>query len=150
YAFPTASPSGAAADLGRIKPPTQAEVTAILERRLKRPLTEEELRPDTPLHELGLDSLDAMALVLDIEQRFGYYSEQPPLTVADLWLLAQGLVEQPPPRAAPKAWLRKRQKATPLQIHGQTLAEAFVHRALADRKTVAVADDQAGVVTYER
>src|SRR5262249_18209995 len=28
--------------------------------------------------------------------------------------------------------------------------EAFVHRALADRKAVAVADDQAGVVTYER
>jgi long-chain-fatty-acid--[acyl-carrier-protein] ligase len=150
YEFPAVSKGVAAADLSRVQLQTQAEVAAILDRRLKRPLAEDELRPETRLSELGLDSLDAMAVVLDIEQRFGYSSEQPPLTVADLWLLAQGLVEQPPPKAAPKAWSRERRRAAPLQIHGQTLAEAFVRRALADRKAVAVADDQAGVVTYER
>jgi long-chain-fatty-acid--[acyl-carrier-protein] ligase len=150
YEFPAASSSVATADLGRIKPQTRAEVTFLLERRLKRSLTEDELRPETQLHQLGLDSLDAMAVILDIEQQFGYYSEEPPLTVADLWLLAQGLVEQKPPKPAPEAWFRRRNQAGLPQIHGETLAEAFVHGALADRKAVAAADDQAGVVTYER
>jgi long-chain-fatty-acid--[acyl-carrier-protein] ligase len=150
YEFPAVSKSVAAADLSRIKPQTRAEVTRLLERRLKRSLTEDELRPETQPHQLGLDSLDVMAVILDIEQRFGHYSENPPLTVADLWLLADGLVEQGPPKPAREAWFRERNQAALPQIHGETLAEAFVHGALADRKAVAAADDQAGVVTYER
>src|SRR5262249_22199365 len=63
YEFPAVSKSAAAADLSRINSRTRAEVTCLLERRLKRSLTEDELRPETRLHELGLDSLDAMAAI---------------------------------------------------------------------------------------
>ncbi|HMC66637.1 MAG TPA: AMP-binding protein [Gemmataceae bacterium] len=150
YEFSPVATSAAADDLSRVQPETRAEVAVILERKLKRWLTEDELRPDTRLDALGLDSLETMSVVLDIEQRFGYFSDQPPLTVADLWLLAQGLVEQKPPQPPPKAWFQKRKGRTALRIDGETLAEAFVHRALANRKAVIAADDLAGVLTYER
>ncbi|HEV3262149.1 MAG TPA: AMP-binding protein [Gemmataceae bacterium] len=149
YQFPPPATS-AAADLSRVRPETRAEVAAILERKLKRPLTEDERRPDTRLDTLGLDSLAIMGVVLDIEQRFGYFSEQPPQTVADLLLLAEGLVESKPAQPPPRAWFRKRNRPAALHIEGETLAEAFVHRALANRKAVVAADDQAGVLTYER
>jgi long-chain-fatty-acid--[acyl-carrier-protein] ligase len=150
YDFPTVSASLAAADLARISPQTKADVAVNLERKLKRSLAEIDLKPETQLVELGLDSLDAMAVVLDIEQRFGYYSEQPPLTVADLWLLAQGLVEQKPPKPPPATWFQEAKASTPPRIDGETLAEAFVRRAQAHPRAVIVADDQAGVLTYRR
>jgi long-chain-fatty-acid--[acyl-carrier-protein] ligase len=150
YQFPAAALRGAAEELHRVRPETWAEVVTILERKLKRPLTDDEKQPDTRLDALGLDSLETMAVVLDIEQRFGFFSEQPPLTVADLGLLAEGLIESRPPTPPPNAWFGERHRPTALHIEGETLAEAFVRRSLANRKAVIAADDQAGVLTYER
>src|SRR5262249_45820757 len=142
--------SARAGELSRVKPETRAEVAVILERKLKRALTEDELKPDTRLDALGLDSLETMSVVLDIEQRFGYFSDEPPITVGDLWLIAEGLIEQKPPQPAPEVWFKKRTRTTALRIDGETLAEAFIHRALADPSAVIAADDQAGVTTYGR
>jgi long-chain-fatty-acid--[acyl-carrier-protein] ligase len=150
YRFPAAGTRAAAEESHRVRPETWAEVVAILERKLKRPINKDEKQPDTRLDALGLDSLETMAVVLDIEQRFGFFSEQPPLTVADLGLLAEGLIESKPPKPPPKAWFGEGHQPTALHIEGETLAEAFVQRALANRKAVIAADDQAGVLTYER
>jgi long-chain-fatty-acid--[acyl-carrier-protein] ligase len=148
YDFPP-PPTVAAGQLDRVQPDTRAEVAAILERKLKRELSADDLQPQRRLDELGLDSLETMDVVLDLEKRFGHFSEEPPKTVAELWLLGQGLVEPKPPTPAPAAWFQSRPPATP-GIHGDTLAEAFVHRALAQPKAVAAADDQVGVLTYEQ
>src|SRR5262249_22646923 len=87
-------PAGmAGADLGKVTPETKTEVAHLLERRLKRPLAESELKPETTLEQFGLDSLDAMALTLDVEQRFGFAGEQVPANVGQLWALAQGMTE---------------------------------------------------------
>jgi long-chain-fatty-acid--[acyl-carrier-protein] ligase len=150
YQFPPMGTKVATEELRRVRPETWAEVVTILERKLKRSLSEDEKQPDTRLDALGLDSLETMAVVLDIEQRFGYFNEQPPLTVADLGLLAEGLIETKPPKPAPKAWSGEGHRPTALHIEGETLAEAFVQRALANRKAVIAADDQTGVLTYER
>lgn len=44
---------------------------AILRRHLRYLPPSEELAPETPLQELGLDSMEAVALVLDLEDEFG-------------------------------------------------------------------------------
>jgi long-chain-fatty-acid--[acyl-carrier-protein] ligase len=137
-------------DLARVTPETKAEVGHILERRLHRPLTEAEQKPETTLDQLGLDSLDRMAVTLDVEQRFGFSSDQVPVNVGQFWALAQGLVETKPPRPPPALWFRPPSAAGPAEIHGDTVAAAFVNRALASPGDVAAADDLAGVLTYQR
>jgi long-chain-fatty-acid--[acyl-carrier-protein] ligase len=136
-------------DLSQIKPETKAEVAHILERRLKRPLTPEEQKPETNLDQLGLDSLERMGVTLDVEQRFGFSSEQVPTKAGELWALAQGLVAAKPAKPPPPSWFRP--PSTPAaEFLGATLAEAFVNRALANPGDVAAADDLAGVRTYDR
>jgi long-chain-fatty-acid--[acyl-carrier-protein] ligase len=149
YEFPD-PPGAAGADVSRVTPATKAEVAHILERKLRRPLSGSEQQAETRLDELGLDSLDGMGVVLDVEQRFGVSSEQAPLTVGELWVLAQGLGESGAAQPAPAGWFRPPADDGPPTVEGDTIAEAFVARALACRNDVAVADAQAGVVTYER
>src|SRR5262249_13639383 len=138
------------ADLGRVKPQTRAEVNQILADKLKRPLTEDEQRPETTLDQLGLDSLDRMEVTLAVEQRFGFSSDQVPATVGELWALAQGLIEKAPPKPPPPRWFNPPVEPGRPEVLGETLAEAFTARALACRKDVAVANDLAGALTYER
>ncbi|MCI0459728.1 MAG: AMP-binding protein [Gemmataceae bacterium] len=149
YDFP--EPGGlSAADLSKIEPKTREEVNKILAAKLRRPLTAEEAQPQTGLDQLGLDSLDRMEVTLNVEQRFGFSGDEMPTTLGDLWLLAQGLAATGPPRPAPPEWFRPPSDDRPPEILGDTIAEAFVNRALASRKDVAAADDLAGVMTYER
>lgn len=79
-------------DLSRIKPETQAAIAEILSDKLRRHLAPEELNLETTLDQLGLDSLDRMDLALEVEQRFGFTSDEAPATVGQLCGLAQGLV----------------------------------------------------------
>jgi long-chain-fatty-acid--[acyl-carrier-protein] ligase len=137
-------------DLTKIKPETKQAVADILEDKLERSLTDAELQPDTTLDQLGLDSLKRMDVGLAVEQRFGFSGDEAPRTVGEVWALAQGLIENPPPRPPPAAWFRPPSDNGPLEIKGETIAEAFLNRALANPRDVAVADDLAGVVTYER
>ncbi|HZY85256.1 MAG TPA: AMP-binding protein [Gemmataceae bacterium] len=137
------------ADLGKVKPETREEVAHILADKLGRPLTDDEKRPETTLDQLGLDSLDRMELTLTVEQRFGFSGDQSPATVGQLWALAQGLVERGPPKPPPENWFHP-PSGPKAEIVGDTVAEAFVRRALANPKDVACADDLAGAMTYEK
>ncbi len=136
-------------DLSGLKPETRQEVDEMLEHKLGRPLPENERRPETSLEQLGLDSLDRMELILNVERRYGFHGDQVPATLGQLYALAAGLVQRQPPRPPPPAWFRTPPEGPP-EILGETVAEAFVNRALADRRQVACADDQSGVLTYEK
>lgn len=140
----------AAADFSTIKPETKAAIAHILADRLKRPLTAEEEQPTTTFDQLGLDSLDRMEVTLAVEQRFGFHGDQVPVTIGQLWMLAEGLVERAPPKPPPALWFRPPSEEGLCTVMGETIAEAFVARALAHRKDVAAADDLSGVLTYER
>jgi acyl-CoA synthetase (AMP-forming)/AMP-acid ligase II/acyl carrier protein len=149
YEFP--KPAGlAAADLSQVAPTTRKAVAEILEDRLGRPLTDAEQKPETTLAQLGLDSLDLVELTLAVEQRFGFTGDQAPVSLDQLWALAQGLVEKAPPKPAPPEWFRPPSDQGLLEIKGETIPEALVARALANPQDVAAADDLAGVLTYER
>jgi len=149
FEFPTRS-SLADADLSKVKPETRAAVADILADKLGRPLTDAEQKPETTLDQLGLDSLDRMELTLHVEQRFGFSGDQVPANLGQVWALAQGLVEREPQKPPPPTWFRPASDEGPLAILGDTIGEAFVARALANRRDVAAADDLAGVLTYER
>jgi long-chain-fatty-acid--[acyl-carrier-protein] ligase len=149
HAFPRPSPA-AALDVGRVTPETRAEVVHLIERKLGWALGAADQRPETTLDQLGIDSLGRMQITLAVEQRFGFASAQAPNTLGALWLLAQGLAEEPHPQPAPAEWSRLLAGDEPPRIQGDTLIEAFVNQALAHPNDVAVADDQAGVLTYRR
>jgi long-chain-fatty-acid--[acyl-carrier-protein] ligase len=73
-----------------------------------------------------------------------------PVNLGQIWALAQGLVEKGTPKPPPAAWFPRSTDDSPLDIRGDTIAAAFVTRALASRQDVAAADDLAGAMTYER
>jgi acyl carrier protein len=47
------------------------ELSAVVRRHLRFVLPEEPIEPDTPLQELGLDSMSAINLLVDLEQNLG-------------------------------------------------------------------------------
>ena len=149
FDWPAPSATGGV-DPARITPRTRAEVGALLARELKRDLRDEELTAETALDELGLDSLRRAALALRAEQLFGFPGDEVPSTVGELWALAQGLGRRSEPRPTPREWFARPRDDGPVAILGDTLPEAFVERALSCRKDVAVADDLAGVLTYQQ
>jgi acyl-CoA synthetase (AMP-forming)/AMP-acid ligase II/1-acyl-sn-glycerol-3-phosphate acyltransferase/acyl carrier protein len=149
YKFPRISLL-AGADLGRIAAETRVAVAEIVAQRLKRPLTAAEERPETTFDQLGLDSLDRMEVTLAVEHRFGFHGDQVPLNLGQLWALAQGLIERAPLQPPPAVWFQPASGPEALAILGETVAEAFIGRALASRQDVAIADDLSGVLTYER
>jgi len=139
-------------DTSRIKPATIQAVNEIVAEHLKRPLAEDETAADTTLEELGLDSLERMDIALVIEDRFGFRSDQVAETLGQLWELAAGLQTGPGGAsvAAPEAWTRAPDRSGPNDILAETLAEAFVRRALANPHELAVADRISGALTYRR
>jgi long-chain-fatty-acid--[acyl-carrier-protein] ligase len=136
----------------RIKPEIRQAIAHMIADKLGRPLGDEQLKPDTTFDQFGLDSLDRMELNLHVEQQYGFTSDQVPATLGQLWALAQGLVEKATPKPPPPGWFDRRDAAPPglLEIHGDTIAEAFVARAQRGLREVVAADDLAGAVTYER
>ena len=136
-------------DAGRIQPETREAVAHILADKLGRPLTAEEQRPETPLDQFGLDSLDRMEVSLQVERQFGFTADQTPLTVGQLWELAQGLAEKKPPKPPPPAWFQPPSSRS-VEVLADTIPAAFVARALAHPKDVILADDLAGALPYRR
>jgi long-chain-fatty-acid--[acyl-carrier-protein] ligase len=152
FTFPPSA--GADPRLSQVTPQTRAEVLQIIERKLKRKLTEAERGPEMVLSQLGMDSLDRMDVTLEVEQRFGFATDQSPSILGDLWLLGRGLANKTASQPVPKAWFRPSSgdstgHSKP-DIKGETIAEAFVACALSHPGDVAAADDQAGVLTYGR
>jgi len=139
--------------LEKITPATRQAVLDILEEKLKRPLTDDEKKPEMLLEKLGLDSLDRMDLAQTIEGRFGFRTELVATSVGELWALAQGLVETntSKPVAVPANWTAPRvEPDAALTVPAPTIYEAFARQALAHPGEAAAADDLSGVVTYER
>jgi long-chain-fatty-acid--[acyl-carrier-protein] ligase len=137
-------------DLSGIKKETKEAVAHILSDKLHREIGPEELQADTSLDQLGLDSLDRMEISLAVEHQFGFSGDHVPANVGQLWALAQGLVEREPPKPPDPAWFRASSREEAPEIKGDTIAEAFLNRTLANPGDVAAADDLAGVVTYQR
>jgi long-chain-fatty-acid--[acyl-carrier-protein] ligase len=137
-------------DPAKIKPEIREAVAHMIADKLGRPLGDEELKPDTTFDQLGLDSLDRMELNLRVEHQYGFTSDQVPVTLGQLWALAQGMIEKAPPKPPPPGWFTPPSGEGVLEILGDTIAEAFVARAQKDPREVIAADDLAGAVTYER
>jgi len=139
-------------ELSRIKPKTIGLVNELVQSHLGRQLAPEELKADTTLEQIGLDSLDRMDLALKIEQQFGFRSNSVSPTLGGLWALADGQLSQAGTAqlTAPAVWWKsKRNQETP-GILAETVGQAFVLRALKQLNDVAVADALSGVLTYRR
>ncbi len=149
FEYPKRS-SLAEADLSKVKPKTKEAVNQIVSDKLKRPLTEGEQKPETTFDQIGLDSLDRMDVMLQVEQQFGFTGDQVPANLGQIWALAQGLAEKGPPKPPPAAWFKPITDNSPLTVECDTIPAAIVQRGLKSLKDVAAADDLAGAITYER
>lgn len=143
-------PTGPDHDLSKIKPATKTAIAEMLSDRLNRPLAPEEITADTTFIQLGLDSLDAMEMTLDVEQRFGFTGNTMPLTVGQLWALAEGMVERGTINPPPESWFHPPSGEHECIILGETIAEAILTRIRRNPRDVAVADDISGVLNYEK
>ncbi len=138
-------------DLDRISSKTRLAVNEVIEEYLGRPLTPAEKQPDATLDLLGLDSLERMELALAIEDRFGFRSDRVAGNVGELWALAAGqMTGSNKELVAPALWTKLRQPAGPAEVLAETMAEAFVRRALQSADDVVAADAMSGVLTYRR
>jgi long-chain-fatty-acid--[acyl-carrier-protein] ligase len=149
HEFPPPPPP-AEFDVSRVKPETKVAVAQIVSEKINRPISDRENVPETTFVQLAVDSLDAMEITAEVEQRFGFNSDTMPTSLGALWALAEGLQEKAPPKPPPAGWTDPPGDDTPLSVPGETVAEAFLTQALARRKMVIVADDLAGGVTYEK
>ena len=142
----------ASLEFGKIKPATVRAVNEIVEEHLGRALEANEKRPETALDAIGLDSLQRMDTALQIEDRFGFRTDRVAETLQELWALAEGLFPASSEAAltVPEAWGRPPSDCQPAKILADTLAEAFVRRALAHPDDVALADQLSGVLSYRR
>ena len=143
-------PTSATVDPAKIKPATKQAIADILAEKLKRPLGDEVMHPDTTFMQIGLDSLDSMEVSLDVEQRFGFTGDTMPTTVGQLWALAEGLVEKGPPKPPKPLWFTPPTGGHTLEILGETVPVAIVNRCVRNPKDIFGADDVSGVLTYER
>lgn len=151
FEFPTAEAKSTETD--DAPPDVRQAVQEVIGQKLNRRIEPDEYQPGARLADLGLDSLDAMEVALTIEQQFGTPGEQVPVTVGDLWAIAQGTGDAAHPAAphpAPKTWSRPASGDLKLALPGSTIREVFVEQALRHRRDIAAADDLSGVLTYER
>lgn len=145
-------------DVGKVKPKTIHQVNELVQAHIGRTLTEAELKPDTTLEVIGLDSLDRMDLALKIENQFSFRSDVVTDTLGGLWALADGQLASADSNAtqAPEAWRAwqggaHRMCSDPANlILANTVARAFVLRALESLDQVTTADALSGVLTYRR
>ena len=148
-------------DEAAIHPKTVALVNDLVASFLKRELTSEERTSGMRLEDLGLDSLDRMEVALRIEQQFGFHSSTVADTLGQLWALADGTLptgkDAARPLEAPSIWFaaphdtRRSAAASPHQwLLGNTVAEAFVRRAIERPEQVATADGVSGALSSRR
>lgn len=136
-------------DLSSVRPQTRDTIAQMIAEKLRQEPGEAERNPDTRLEELGLDSLERMELSLEVERRFGGSSEEVPLTVGGLWVVAENLIERKEVSPAPPQWFKPR-RHDHLGMLEPTMGRAFVRRCIESGDDVAVADDLGGLVTFQR
>jgi len=151
FSFPGLEGSGEI-ELDKIRPKTRDAVNEMIAEHLGETLQPDQMLPGTTLDQIGLDSLERMDLALKIEDRFGFRSDRVADTLGELWALAEGLGTGATDEeiAVPAAWAKQRPPEGPAAHLADTLAEAFVRRALANPGDIAVADRLAGILTYRR
>ncbi|WP_010584048.1 AMP-binding protein [Schlesneria paludicola] len=149
YQFPRLQSVHIQIDPSEITQDTRIGIAEILTNQLHRPVGIEELKLDTKLEDLGLDSLQRMEVAVGIEHRFGRTIDASPLTVGELMAMAQGCRETEA-TVAPAAWFKPPTNVKPLCVLAESIPAAFVERALSTPGDIAAADDLSGVVTYER
>ncbi len=76
-------------DGSAISSQTIQQVNQLVENLLGRTLASNELQADTNLENLGLDSLDRVELMLQIQSHYGHHEEPVPETLAGLWRCAE-------------------------------------------------------------
>ncbi|MHC2070714.1 AMP-binding protein [Bremerella sp. T1] len=139
-------------DVSEIPDQVIRDVYEILEHRLDRPLDENEKSPGTTLDLIGLDSLERMDLALELERHFGFRSDHVPASIGELCLLAAGKASvDEKPLEVPENWddTRKADSDHP-EVLAETVAEAFVRRALKSANNPAVADQLSGCLNYRK
>ncbi len=142
--------AGPEIDESSLNPKTVALVNELVQAHLGRQLDDGDLQLNTKLESIGLDSLDRMDLALKIEQQFGFRSNAVSATLGGLWALADGQLSQSDTGLeAPETWFSPQSPDQP-QVLADTLAEAFVRRALKNPSDPAVADGLSGVLTRRR
>jgi long-chain-fatty-acid--[acyl-carrier-protein] ligase len=149
FDFPRPSAAAAEIDTRPVSAETRAELLNLLNDRLQQPLTESDLRPETRLDQLGMDSLDRMELSLEVERRFGFSGEEACETIGQLLALAEGRARRKPPAPPPDNWFRSPVEGN-AQLRGDTVPAAFVEHALAHPNDIVVADDRSGALSAER
>src|SRR5262249_58595393 len=97
----------------------------------------------------GGDTVSVRELGVRVKHYARVRGEEVPMTVGQLYALAWGQMQRKPPKPPPKQWFVPVQ-AKPIEILGETIAEAFVERALRNRRDVICCDDLSGALTYER
>lgn len=141
-----------AVDVSELSPELVAEVYEMLEQRLDRTLDDSEKEPGTTLDLIGLDSLERMDLALELERHFGFRSDHVPATVGELCLLAAGQApSDEKPLEVPEHWddARPAESDHP-EVLAETIAEAFVRRALKSADNPAAADPLSGCLSYRK
>jgi len=137
-------------DPSRVKEATKIGVAEILAEGLKRPLELDENRPEATFMELGLDSLDAMDVTLQVERRFGFAGPSMPTTVGHLWALAEGYLDAEPSKPPQAVWFKKPTGSLSMEPLGATVTEGILNRVLRHPHDIACSDDVSGAITYER
>ena len=144
-------PAAAELDLSKVKPETKQAIAHIVEEKIKRPLDAAENTADTTFMQLGMDSLDAMEVTLQVEQQFGFTGDVVPASIGQLWALGAGLMETAAPKPPPAGWfVPPPDPGAKPEIVGDTLPAAILNNAFRHPKQLIVADDLAGGVAYER
>ena len=149
FEFPPRPPE-AEVDLSKVKQETKQAVAHFIEEKLKRPLDDDENAAAVTFAKLGLDSLDAMEVSLEVERRFGFTGESVPTSIGQLWALAEGIAEKAPPKPPPTGWFVAPSDLSPLGIDGVTIPAAILNRAFKQTRDMLLADDMAGGVIYEK
>ncbi len=148
-----AGASRPAIDPATIDPKTIHLVNDLVAGHLGREIDPGDLAFETTLEALGMDSLDRMDATLKIEQQFGFHTPAVPSTLGELWALAAGKLVgdgKEEPMAVSATWFAPPRSSDPPAVLADTVAEAFVRRALVAPTQAAVADRISGVLPARR
>ena len=139
-------------DLSKVKEDKIKAVKEIIEIKLKRMLSPDEMKSEAKLEDMGIDSLSRMEITLEIEQRFGFISSIQPANFGQLVALANGTLVQGKlkPKTAPEEWFKPAVTKYRLKVLADNIPEAFLNRTLSNPDDTVCADDLRGVLTYSK
>ncbi len=137
-------------DIKQFRPEIIKEVNHFIGEKIKRELKIEEINHQQKISDLGIDSLDLAELTLNVEHRYGFHTENVPQTIGALWALAHGTGPKPLPKSAPAGWIAKPGKNRVASMVGQSIPEALVRSCLKHGNRPALADDNSGMLTFQK